>query len=154
MNKLAMLALVSLVMGTSIQSCKKSNTTENPEPEHETEKTFSVGGLVMDPDGSYLFQNSTLSTGEISFLGKGANVTSQEPGFLAFMVKDGYYYSYQSSENTLTKYRYVNQKLETVKVIPFVLAEGYRYNHQWIDNSNLLIYGYQGAYKIVNVESM
>lgn len=154
MTKFTILALAALFIGTSVQSCKKSNTTDNPDPEPETEKTFAVGGLVMDPDGTYLFQNSTLSTGEISFLGKGANVTSQEPGFLAFMAKDGYYYSYKSAENTLTKYKYTNQKLETVKVIPFVLAEGYRYNHQWIDNTNLLVYGYQGAYKILNVESM
>lgn len=149
-----MLALAALVTGFSLQSCSKSNPTDNPDPEPETEKIFAVGGLVLDPDGSYLFQHSTLSEGEISFLGKGANVTTQDPGFLAFMTKDGFYYSYKSGENTLSKYSYVNQKLQLVKVIPFVLADANRYNHQWIDQNNLLIYGYKGAYKIINVENM
>ena len=150
--KQTFIAVAVLFMGYSLQSCKKSDTPQVDEP--ETEKTFAIGGMIMDPDGSYIFQNGTLSEGEVSFLGKGANVTIQEPGFLAFMTRNGHYYSYQAGDNTFTKYSYVNQTLQTVKVIPFVLEDGYRYNHQWVDDNTLLVYGYKGAYKIVNVETM
>ncbi|SMG05874.1 DUF4374 domain-containing protein [Sphingobacterium psychroaquaticum] len=150
--KKAIVLVTMFSMGYSLQSCKKSDSPDTPEP--ETEKVFAVGGMVMEPDGSYIFQTGNLTGGEISFVGKGANVTNQEPGFLAFITKSGFYYSYLSSENTLTKYSYVNQTMQTVKAIPFVLEDGYRYNHQWIDNNTLLIYAYQGDYKIVNVESM
>jgi len=149
--KKALIALTILITGYSLQSCKKSKDTSD---EPVTEQTFAIAGMVMDPDGSYIYQRGNLTEGEVSFIGKGANATNQDPGFLAFMTKNGYYYAYQAGDNTLTKYSYNNQTLQNVKVIPFVLAEGYRYNHQWIDDKTLMIYGYKGAYKIVNVESM
>lgn len=150
--KKAIAILAMVITGYTFQSCSKDNPDEVPPV--DSEKVFAIGGMVLDPSGSYILQNPTLGEGEVSFLGKGANVTIQEPGFLAFIAKDGFYYSYQSGDNSFTKYKYVNQTLETVKSIPFVMADGYRYNHHWIDENTLLMYAYMGAYKIINVETM
>lgn len=150
--KFSMIATLAVILGLSFQSCKKSNTPDTPEP--ETESVFAIGGLVLDPNGTYLLQNGTLSEGQVSFLGKGANVTNVEPGFLAFMGRNGFYYSYKSGENSLTKFTYVNQTLKVVKSIPFVMAAAYRYGHTWINDQTLLVYAYGGDYKIVNVETM
>lgn len=150
--KSSLIMLSILFMGLTLQSCKKSTTSD--EPEVITESTFGIGGFLLNPSSTYVLQNGSLSAGEVSFIGNGANVTSVEPGFLAFIARNGNYYSYKSSQNTLTKFSYVNQTMQNVKSIPFVLANGYRYGHYWVDDNTLLIYSLGGDYKILNVETM
>jgi len=150
--KLTLVAIAALSMSTLFQSCKKSSS-DNP-AEEPTEATFAVGGALLNPSGMYLTQTGALSSGEISFAGNGADVTTKAPGFLAFIQKNGFYYSFLNNASTLTKYSFDNQSLNVVKVIPFVLTDGFRYSHTWIDDKTLMIYGNTGAYKVVNVETM
>lgn len=134
-------------------SCDK-NDDNTVTPGEETEQVFSVGAAVLDPEGAYLLQTGSLESGEVTFLGNGANVTTIEPGFMAFIQGGSYYYTYLSSENTFSKYSYANQTLKLEKVIPFTLTDGFRYGHSWVDDQTLFVYGNTGAYKLIDVASM
>lgn len=146
-----MTVLVAATFSIFLQACKKSETET---PEEQTESTFAVGGQLNSPMGLYLNQTGSLTSGEVTFANSGANVTTKAPGFLALICKDGFYYSFLNNSSTLTKYSYSNQNLNQVTAIPFVLTDGFRYGHTWVDDKNLMIFGNTGAYKVVNVESM
>ena len=143
-----------LAMTLWMSACSKDSGKTSPEKEEQTDKIFAIGAQVLSPAGAYLFETPNFESGEISFLGNGANVTTQTPGFMAFMQNKGYYYAYITETNTLSQYSYKNQKLELVKAIPFTLENSFRYGHTWIDDHTLFVYALFGDYKIVDVNTM
>ncbi|MFZ4861358.1 hypothetical protein ACL9RF_04170 [Sphingobacterium sp. Mn56C] len=146
------IALLGLTL--SFTGCSKDKGSNIDSETITGESVFAVGAEILSPAGSYLFETSNLTTGAISFLGNGANVTTQTPNFMSFIYGDGFYYAYINNTNTLSQYAYKNQKLELVKAIPFTLENSFRFGHCWVDANNLLIYSLSGDYKVVDVRSM
>jgi len=145
-------ALLGLTLSFGACSKDKDHKTEEEVP--QSEKMFAVGAEILSPSGAYLFETANLTSGEISFLGNGANVTTQAPNFMSFIHGNGFYYAYINNTNTLSQYAYKNQKLELVKAIPFTLENSFRFGHCWVDENSLLVYSVSGDFKVVDVRTM
>jgi len=83
------IALLGLTL--SFTGCSKDKGSNIDSETITGESVFAVGAEILSPAGSYLFETSNLTTGAISFLGNGANVTTQTPNFMSFIYGDSLY---------------------------------------------------------------
>lgn len=133
----------------SLSSCSKDSeptVVETPDGDE-----FVIVGGVNSPAALYMLTAGDLTTGSVSALGNGAEITSWSRWF-----KDGYYYKRTSGK--FSKYKFENKVLTLVNE---VAVSGSGVNSVWLDDKTLLLENSTAAannpilnYTIINTETM
>lgn len=150
-NKLFVL-FTALAVTCSFSACKKdSSSSENTQtPNGEYAVIYTVG------DSDYLLNVSSLTEGTIGIKGNGVNVTNIFTWGENIIQKGRIFYHLDPNEGKFGKYLFENDKLTTVKEIPFnSFPSPYLGWHVWLDNDQVM-FGPRSSniYAIVNTATM
>lgn len=150
-NKLLVLA-TALAVTFSFSACKKDNkgTNNNQKPNGEYAVIYTVG------DSDYLLNVNSLTEGTIGIKGNGVNVTNIFTWGENIIQKGRTFYHLEPNEGKFGKYLFENDKLTTVKEIPFnSFPSPYIGWHVWLDNDQLM-FGPRSSnlYVVINTATM
>lgn len=153
------LTLAALSLAILASSCKKKDATQTSTTTTPTSgPTYAVHGSTSNGSSSYVLESASLTGGNVTAVGNGADVTTFGTRPENMMVKNGYYYNLNNTNTKFGKYQYQNNTLTAVTEIPFTAFTAVR-SSNWIDDNTLLISGENNAgtaisYAIINVQSM
>lgn len=141
---------MALCLTFCITSCKKKS--ENPvEEQTQDGNAFAIVGEVTNPSALYLMSSGSLSTGSVTAVGKGTEMSGA-----ARLFKKGFYYN--TVTGNLVKYKYENNLLTPAGQVAVTGSALYSY---WLNDETLIVWnGITTApnnimtYSIVNVSNM
>ncbi len=145
MKKMTLKALSLLLVSFSLFACGDSKNTPTPPPTVEGQY-FQVWSPVdaiigMGSVNMLVQRTNTLESGEISFVGKGADLSEKIPP--SIMQKGKYAYAVTKNAR-FGKYIIGEANLEVVKEVPFTQLKDRRHTHVWLDDKTLLLIGSNG----------
>lgn len=150
--------LLGAILATSIlTSCSNSNDDNTVTPEPEASSFAIWAQLGSWPNVNYYIMGTpSLSEGTSKLEGNGVDVTTVLNN--SVILKDGFYYFYNTTEGKFGKYKIENGAAVIVKEFPFSHFLSLA-GHTWIDDNTLvMIGGVTGAkavnYAIINTSAM
>lgn len=152
LQKRLLVLTTAIALTFSFSACKKnSETSENTQtPNGEYAVIYTVG------DSDYLLNVSDLTSGTIGIVGRGVNVSNIFTWGENVIQKGRNFYHLDPNEGKFGKYLFENDKLTTVKEIPFsAFPSPYLGWHVWLDE-NQMMFGPRSSnlYAIVNTSTM
>ena len=106
----------------------------------------------------YILGVDDLTTGSVSLVGNGAEVTSKAD--YGIIAKNGFYYYPSTSSNLgkMTKFEFKNNQLVVVKEVPFTYQNAINC-YTWVDDNTLILIGTNGdatkvLYTVVNATTL
>lgn len=143
---LCLLILLSITFLTACDS-ETPKPSPTPEPQPMEGKHFDLwipiaGNAGMRETNCVVKRVASLDEGVVDI--KGTGVDLSEKLFPHTIIKDGYYYQI-SKEKRFGKYKISENRLETVKEIPFTTLKERRYTHTWLDDKTLVLMGANGS---------
>lgn len=141
-------AVITLFTLVAFSSCSDDS---EPTPVVPDGDEFVIVGGVNNPAALYMLTAGDVTTGSVSAIGNGTEITSWSRWF-----KNGYYYKRTSGK--FSKYKYENKLLTLVTE---VAVTGAGVNSLWLDDKTLLLENATPTaekpilnYSIINVETM
>lgn len=155
-NKIYSCLLIILSI-LALNSCSKEPSESGGFKGEENYKYFLLSALGSWPNTvHYLTATNDITQGEMNLKREGDEVNSK--GTYAYIVKNGFIYNYKTDQGVLKKFKYTNDKLVTVKEVPYSFLSDIS-SFVWIDNKTLLILGTTGdglsvRYSIINSDDL
>ncbi len=138
MNTVFKKTAIAVAITLSLAACKKSSKTEDT-PGTTTHK-FTIYGNTTTPVAEYMLDVNDLSSGTITSVGKGIEMTGKLNNSMWTIRKDNIFYGLNRQTKVFTKWSLENGAFKAVKEIPFTQLS-YLCFYQWVDNTTLLIGG-------------
>jgi hypothetical protein len=146
----SLFALLAVGATLTFSSCSKKSSPDTEEPTPES-GNFAIVGGVNTPSALYLLTPEGLTSGSVSAIGNGAEISSWNRLF-----KKGYYY--KITPGKFSKFKYENKVLTTVTEIPVTGSTSTMY---WLNDNTILIGDGTPAaanpilnYTIINTDNM
>jgi len=146
MNKFSKCLFAAACAAILFTSCSKNN---DPAPDETETSTFGIWTQLGSwPNTSYyILGTNSLTEGSVKLEGNGIDVTTTLNN--SVIIRDGYYYFYNSTEGRFGKYQLIDGAVATVKQVPLSHLASLA-GHTWIDDNTLVIIGGNAAGNAVN----
>lgn len=143
--------MAAIALAVTFSSCKKSTDDGGDGGTPQNGNAFAIVGEVTNPSALYFLTAGNLGTGNVTAIGKGAEITGA-----ARLFRKGFYYNI--SNGTLIKYKYENNLLTSAGQVAVTGSALYSY---WINDETLIVWNGTTtapnnvmSYNIVNVSNM
>ncbi|AZB20492.1 hypothetical protein H3Z85_00305 [Chryseobacterium indologenes] len=105
-------------------------------------KYFLLSALGSWPNTvHYMTATNDLSKGEMDITKEGDEINSK--GTYSYIVKNGFIYNYKTDQGIFKKFKYTQDRLTTVKEVPFTYISDIS-SYVWIDDNTLVLIGETG----------
>ncbi|MTG98022.1 hypothetical protein GJV76_07735 [Myroides sp. BIT-d1] len=138
-------------------SCSKEPSSAGGYQGEEDYNYFLLSALGSWPNTvHYMTATNDLTQGQMDLKKEGDEINTK--GTYSYIVKNGYIYNYKNDQGILKKFKYTNDRLVTIKEIPYTYISEIS-SFVWIDSKTLLIAGTTGnageiRYTIINAEDL
>lgn len=126
----------------SIISCEREPGSGGSESGEKDYQYFLLSALGSWPNTvHYMTATNDLTKGEMDITKEGDEINSK--GTYSYIVKNGFIYNYKTDQGIFKKFKYTQDRLTTVKEVPFTYISDIS-SYVWIDANTLVIVGETG----------
>jgi hypothetical protein len=126
----------------SIISCEREPGSGGSESGEKDYQYFLLSALGSWPNTvHYMTATNDLTKGEMDITKEGDEINSK--GTYSYIVKNGFIYNYKTDQGIFKKFKYTQDRLTTVKEVPFTYISDIS-SYVWIDTNTLVIVGETG----------
>src|SRR6476646_9363071 len=126
----------------SIISCEREPGSGGSESGEKDYQYFLLSALGSWPNTvHYMTATNDLTNGEMDITKEGDEIISK--GTYSYIVKNGFIYNYKTDQGIFKKFKYTQDRLTTVKEVPFTYISDIS-SYVWIDANTLVIVGETG----------
>ncbi|MGE8527712.1 hypothetical protein [Chryseobacterium rhizosphaerae] len=126
----------------SIISCEREPGSGGSESGEKDYQYFLLSALGSWPNTvHYMTATNDLTNGEMDITKEGDEINSK--GTYSYIVKNGFIYNYKTDQGIFKKFKYTQDRLTTVKEVPFTYISDIS-SYVWIDANTLVIVGETG----------
>ncbi|MEL7678347.1 hypothetical protein [Elizabethkingia meningoseptica] len=126
----------------TIMSCEREPGSGDTGSGEKDYKYFLLSALGSWPNTvHYMTATNDLTKGEMDITKEGDEINSK--GTYAYIVKNGYIYNYKTDEGVFKKFKYTQDRLTTVKEVPYSYISDIS-GYTWVDNNTLVVIGTTG----------
>lgn len=126
----------------SIISCEREPGSGGSESGEKDYQYFLLSALGSWPNTvHYMTATNDLTNGEMDITKEGDEINSK--GTYSYIVKNGFIYNYKTDQGIFKKFKYTQDRLMTVKEVPFTYISDIS-SYVWIDANTLVIVGETG----------
>ncbi|PWN72273.1 hypothetical protein C1631_006655 [Chryseobacterium phosphatilyticum] len=126
----------------AIISCEREPGSGDSGSGEKDYKYFLLSALGSWPNTvHYMTATNDLSKGEMDITKEGDEINSK--GTYSYIVKNGFIYNYKTDQGIFKKFKYTQDRLTTVKEVPFTYISDIS-SYIWVDNNTLVLIGETG----------